>query len=67
MSDAPLRPGASADDVLSGKRITVSHIDDTGATLEISDSQGSSLADHLLFERSFIEQAVQQNDEGVED
>ncbi|SDW64977.1 hypothetical protein SAMN05444064_105237 [Pseudomonas syringae] len=67
MRDAPLRPGASADDVLSGKRITVSRIDDTGATLEISDIPGSSLADHLLFERSFIEQAVQQDDEGVED
>ncbi len=67
MKDAPLQAGASAYDVLSGKRITVSHIDDTGATVEISDIPGSALAERLVFERSFVEQAVQQDDQVVED
>ncbi|KPZ10254.1 hypothetical protein ALO94_200650 [Pseudomonas syringae pv. spinaceae] len=62
MKDAPLQPGASADDVLSGKRITVSHIDDSGATVEISDIPSS-----LLFERSPVEQPVQQDEQVVED
>ncbi|WP_457793172.1 lectin [Pseudomonas syringae] len=62
MKDAPLQPGASADDVLSGKRITVSHIDDSGATVEISDIPSS-----VLFERSPVEQPVQQDEQVVED
>lgn len=67
MNDAPLRQGGSADDVLSGKRIRVTHADDTGATVEINDIPGSSLAERLLFERSFIEQTAGQDDEVVED
>ncbi|EPM44302.1 lectin [Pseudomonas syringae] len=37
MKDAPLKQGMSVDDVLSGKRITLDHIDEAGATIEISD------------------------------
>lgn len=67
MNDAPLRQGGSADDVLSGKRIRVTHADDTGATVEINDIPGSSLAERLLFERSFNKQIAEQDDEVVED
>ncbi|WP_054088285.1 MULTISPECIES: lectin [Pseudomonas syringae group] len=67
MNDAPLRQGGSADDVLSGKRIRVTHTDDTGATVDISDIPGSALAERLLFERSFIKQTVEQAGEVVED
>ncbi|RMQ29631.1 Lectin repeat domain-containing protein [Pseudomonas syringae pv. delphinii] len=35
--DAPLKQGMSVDDVLSGKRITLGHIDEAGATIEISN------------------------------
>lgn len=35
--DAPLKQGMSVDDVLSGKRITLVHIDEAGATIEISN------------------------------
>lgn len=37
MADAPLMPGQSVDDVLSGKRITVTEVTEAGATVRIAD------------------------------
>jgi len=67
MKDAPLTLGKSIDDVLSGKRITVSHIDPTGATVEIEDIPGSTLSERLPFERSLIRPEAEPDHDEIAD
>ncbi|NIE77075.1 ricin-type beta-trefoil lectin domain protein [Pantoea sp. Ap-967] len=62
MKDAPLMQGKQLDDLLSGKRITVLHIDKTGATVEIADVPG-----HVPFHRPPASPAAERREEVIED
>ncbi|MFJ4443152.1 lectin [Pseudomonas sp. NPDC089422] len=61
MKDAPLMQGKQIDDLLSGKRVTVRHIDKTGATVEITDVPG-----HVSFHRPPARTAAELHEEVIE-
>lgn len=51
MKDAPLEQGGSIADLLSGRQITVTHIDQTGATVFITDIQNNQFPEHWPVEQ----------------